>query len=677
MRRNLNLSSFESKYRILIGFVIVMALMAMVAGTGLMQLSENNHRMETIVDEHNVKTGYIVDMYTTARERSVSLLRMLSLEDPFERDEEYMRFNKLALEFAQARLALSKMPLYDEELTFLNKQGKLTAISVPLQERVIQLLIDDDTAQATRVLLDLSIPAQDRVLEQLVHMLEYQQKSARHALNDSQASYRTSMLYIIMLSAVAISVGLMIAFVVMRRTSQAENVLSKQVSQERKLRKQLSYQASHDALTGLINRFEFEKHLKRVLDSSVKEETTHALLYIDLDQFKLVNDTCGHVAGDELLRQLSLLLQSKIRSHDILARLGGDEFGMLLEHCAADKSVSMANLVLDTVQGFRFVWDDKTFVVGVSIGVVVIDKDSKDITAVLSAADAACYSAKDGGRNRIHIFEENDAVIAGRYGEMQWVTRITEALENNDFQLFCQRIAPVGITQGAMPEMIEILVGLEDEAGKLIPPGAFIPAAERYNLMISLDRWVVREAFKWLSENPATNVLSKCSINLSGQSISDPRFLEYLIELINETDIPRDKLCFEITETSAITNLSKAQRSITELKNIGCFFALDDFGSGISSFAYLKNLPVDFLKIDGGFVKDMISDPMNHTIVEAIHQVGHTLGIRTIAEFVENQDIADRLRDIGVDFAQGYHFSKPVPLSDAANVVPLNTGYQQ
>jgi len=664
VRRNLGMSSYSSKYRILIGFVIVMMLMAMVAGTGLIHLAENNHRMETIVDEHNVKTGYIVTMYTAARERSITLLRMLSMEDPFERDEEYMRFNKLALDFASARISLSEMPLDDEELQLHNEQGSLTSKSVPLQEQVVQLLVDEDTEHATRILLDLSIPAQDRVLEQLVRMLEHQQKSAHQALNESRDSYRTSILYISMLSAVAIGFGLLIASFVMRRTSEAETVLSTQVHQERKLRKQLSYQASHDALTGLINRFEFENRLRSLLEVPCEEGTTHALLYIDLDQFKVVNDTCGHVAGDELLRQLSLLLKNKIRSHDILARLGGDEFGMLLEYCAPDKTVSMANLLLATVQEFRFAWENKTFVIGASIGVVIIDKNSKDITTVMSAADAACYSAKDNGRNRIHVFKEDDAAIAGRHGEMQWVTRITEALENDDFQLYCQRITPVDNTLGIKSEMIEILVRMEDKDGKLIPPGAFIPAAERYNLMVSLDRWVVKETFEWLSNSPATKLLSKCSINLSGQSISDSHFLDYLVNLINETDIPEETLCFEITETSAITNLGKAQRLISELQSIGCSFALDDFGSGISSFAYLKNLPVDFLKIDGSFVKDIAIDPIDQAMVRSINEIGHVMGKKTIAEFVENDEILHVLQDIGVDYAQGFGIHKPVPLDN-------------
>jgi diguanylate cyclase (GGDEF)-like protein len=657
----------NSKYRILISFGMVMVLMVMVAGTGLLRLTENNQRMETIVDEYNVKTSHIVTMYTAARDRSVSLLRMVHLDDPFARDDEYLYFNKLAAKFARARIALSGKPLDDQELKFHTEQGKLTSEAVPLQELVVELLAGDDIKQATRVLLEEAIPAQDRVLAQLVEMLNYEQVSARRAMDESKQAYRETVVFISILSAAAIAVGVLVAVLVMRRTSQTENVLSQQVDQERKLRKQLSYQASHDALTGLINRFEFENQLKRILENTGDEQTTHALMYLDLDQFNVVNDTCGHVAGDELLRQLSSVLKHTIRSHDILARLGGDEFGVLLEHCAPECTVSVANTLLDTVQEFRFVWEDKSFVIGASIGVVIIDSSSNDMADILSAADAACYSAKDAGRNRVHVVGENDTAIANRYGEMQWVTRITDALEHDKFRLFYQHIVPIDGARNAQPELIEILVRMQDESGKLIPPGAFIPAAERYNLMVSLDRWVTRATFDWLMTNPEARHVGKCSINLSGQSIGDPRFLEYLMDLIVTSGVPAEKVCFEITETSAITNLSEARRFMTELKSIGCWFALDDFGSGLSSFAYLKNLPVDYLKIDGTFVRDIVKDPIDQAMVRSINEIGRVMGKKTIAEFVENEQILNVLRDIGVDYVQGIGIEKPLNLSEFAS----------
>jgi len=656
----LTMSPFQSKHLILVSFGVVMGLMVIVAVTGLVRLAEVNRGMETIVDQYNVKTSHIVTMYNAARERSISLFRIVTLEDPFERDEEFLRYNKLAAKFVLARIAISEMTLDDQELSFHAEQGKLTQIAVPLQEQVVQLMVEDSVKEATDLLLHQAIPAQDKVLLQLVRMLDYQQVSARNALAESRVSYRETVLIISILSVLAIGFGTMVAVFVMRHTSQAENVLFSQVHEERRLRKQLSYQARHDALTGLINRFEFEKHLKNLLDNAASEKVTHALLYIDLDQFKVVNDTCGHVAGDELLRQLSAVLQRSIRSHDTLARLGGDEFGVLLEYCAPEYTVNVANTLLNAVQEFRFVWEDKNFVVGASIGVVIIDENSTSITKVLSAADAACYSAKDAGRNRVHVVEENDATIANRFGEMQWVTRIGDALENNRFQLYCQRIMPITAQVNKPSLFIEILIRMETEAGELIPPGAFIPAAERYNLMVALDRWVVHSTLAWLShQRDFLENVDKCSINLSGQSAGDAGFFQYLTDQLAESGIPPEKVCFEITETSVISNLSEATRLITDLKAIGCSFALDDFGCGLSSFAYLKHLPVDYLKIDGIFVKDIVADPLDRAMVRSINEIGHVMGKQTIAEFVENEQVLNVLRDIGVDYVQGLGVGHP------------------
>ena len=659
------MSGFSSKCRILVSFTVVMTLVVMVAAFGLTRMAENKGRMEAIVDQYNVKTSHIITMYNAARERSITLLRMLHQEDPFERDEEYMRMNGLATEFALARIEFSKKQLSPEEMVMHAEQGRLTARSVPLQEEVMQLLFDEDVERATTLLLERAIPAQGKVLVQLGQMLDIQQVAARRALDEYREAYRETVAFIVILLAIAVAVGIAVALFVMRRTSQAEDVLFSQISQERKLRKQLSYQASHDALTGLINRFEFENHLNDALESVHRENVTHALLYIDLDQFKVVNDTCGHVAGDELLRQLSTVLKQRVRDSDVLVRLGGDEFGVLLGKCTAGNALKVANGLLNTVQEFRFVWEDKTFVIGASIGVVIIDRDSENIADIMRAADAACYSAKDAGRNRVNIFVKDDKSFVDRYGEMQWVTRINKALAKNDFLLYCQQIMPVGDAGGNSPALIEILVRMKDETGSIVPPGAFIPAAERYHLMALLDRWVVNSTFEWLSGNAhIAERLGKCSINLSGQSISDTRFLEFLLQSLDKYTVSAEKICFEITETAAITNLSMATQFISQLKEIGCSFALDDFGSGVSSFAYLKNLPVDYLKIDGSFVKDIVDDPIDEAMVRSINEIGHVMGEETIAEFVENDRILAKLREISVDYVQGFGIDQPKPLEE-------------
>ena len=448
------------------------------------------------------------------------------------------------------------------------------------------------------------------------------------------------------------------------------------VGEKRKLAHQLSYQATHDALTGLINRSEFERELEYLLDSAASLHREHALLYLDLDQFKVVNDTCGHSAGDELLRQLTARIQAKMRESDTFARLGGDEFGVLLENCPLDQAVRLANVLLDEVGTFHFTWLDKSFAVGVSIGLVEITAGSGNSASVLSAADTACYAAKDKGRNRVQVYSPGDVEMAERHGEMHWVARIAKAFEENRFRLHYQPIVLAGESEPAIPhgprpvadrgavQHFEILLRMLDEENNLVLPGSFIPAAERYNLMVEIDRWVVSNVFNWLLAHSERPVI--CAINLSGQSVNDDRFLAFLIDQIKGSRVTPQQVCFEITETAAISNLTKASNFIKTIKSLGCSFSLDDFGSGMSSFAYLKNLPVDYLKIDGSFVRDMVNDPIDHAMVESINNIGHVMGIETIAEFVENQAILEKLRAIGVDYAQGYGIAKPSPLEEMA-----------
>ena len=439
-------------------------------------------------------------------------------------------------------------------------------------------------------------------------------------------------------------------------------------SQVRRARRQaealLRYQANHDALTGLYNRREFEARLEQALGSALQEGRTHALGYIDLDQFKIVNDTCGHIAGDELLKQVGLLLKDCVREADILARLGGDEFGMLLENCDMTQASRIAGEMLDSFREFRFNWMDKTFDIGASVGLVSINADSRSAAELMSCADVACYMAKDMGRNRIHEYRIEDADLAKRHGEMHWVAAITKALHESRFRLYGQNISTVGQDDGGR-RRYEVLVRMLDESGEVVAPGAFIPAAERYNLMPAIDRWVVERVFNSLAmqHRDDNGVLPMASINLSGTTINEESFLVFVKRRMKELNLPPDTVCFEITETAAITNLKTAVKFMTDLKEFGIRFSLDDFGSGLSSFSYLKTLPVDFLKIDGGFIKDIVHDPIDYAIVDAINKIGHVMGLKTIAEFVENEAIFETLKTLGVDFAQGFWLHKPEPLA--------------
>jgi len=437
------------------------------------------------------------------------------------------------------------------------------------------------------------------------------------------------------------------------------------VSEARELNDKLSFHASHDMLTHLVNRPEFEKRLDRALKSAHAQETSYAVLHLDLDQFKIVNDACGHSAGDEMLRQLSALLKAKVRWRDTLARLGGDEFGVLLESCSLDEAMRAAEVLRETVNEFRFVWDDRTFRLGASIGVVPVLSGDGDVATLVSAADSACAAAKEAGRNRVYAYQETDIELMKRRREMQWAARINNALEENRFELFRQTIQP--LQQGADPgEHYELLLRMRDETGSLISPELFIAAAERYGIMPNIDRWVISHAFRWLvSEADARERLSVCSINLSGQSLTDEKFLPFVIDQFQVSGLNGSRICFEITETAAIASYSQANRFIHALKELGCRFALDDFGTGLSSFGYLKHFPVDYLKIDGSFVKEILHDPIDREMVRSINEIGHLTGKQTIAEFAENGEIIAMLRGMGVDFAQGYGVDEPRRLLEA------------
>jgi diguanylate cyclase (GGDEF)-like protein/PAS domain S-box-containing protein len=438
------------------------------------------------------------------------------------------------------------------------------------------------------------------------------------------------------------------------------------VSEARELNRRLSYHASHDSLTGLVNRREFENGLERALKSAKARETSYALCYLDLDQFKIINDSCGHSAGDTLLSQLGALLKSKIRWRDTLARLGGDEFGLLLESCTLEEALRTADMLRESIREHKFSWDDRSFSLGVSIGVVPITAANEDVASLITAADSACQAAKEAGRNRVYSYQEHDIDLMRRRREMQWAARINNALEDSRFELFRQTILPLQKEESGAH--YELLLRMRDENGALVSPDLFIAAAERYGITPNIDRWVVQHAFQWLvSEADERERLSLCSINLSGQSLTDDEFLPYVIQQFRQSGIDAGKICFEITETAAIASYAQASRFINALKELGCKFALDDFGTGLSSFGYLKHFPVDYLKIDGSFVKEILHDPIDREMVRSINEIGHLTGKQTIAEFAENKEIITMLKGMGVDFAQGYGVSEPQRVRMAVN----------
>jgi diguanylate cyclase (GGDEF)-like protein/PAS domain S-box-containing protein len=443
------------------------------------------------------------------------------------------------------------------------------------------------------------------------------------------------------------------------------------VTESRRMAREITYHASHDILTGLVNRRELEHRLNRVLQTALSDDSTHAFCYLDLDQFKVINDTCGHMAGDELLRQLGSMLLDTIRKRDTIARLGGDEFAVLMEHCTIEQAEKIAHTLREKIDAYKFIWDGKPFNISVSIGLVAITPESKSIANILSTADAACYSAKSQGRNRVTIYHvDNDDIASKHYGEMQWVTRINESLKEGHLLLHSQAIIAIDPVNN-YPLMHELLIRMKEDE-KVIPAHKFLPAAERYNLSTQIDRWVIDSTKKWFNQNIEYVNHPSClfTINLSGHSLGNADFLSYVINQFKDGQIRPEILCFEITETATIANMDSAVYFINQLKKLGCKFALDDFGSGFASFAYLRTLPIDFLKIDGMFVKDIINDQIAYSMVKSINEIGQIMGMRTIAECVENNEILNKLKEIGVDYAQGNGISHPQALSSALPLAP-------
>ena len=428
-----------------------------------------------------------------------------------------------------------------------------------------------------------------------------------------------------------------------------------------KMSEMLSFQSLHDELTGLANRKALEQRLSQVIDSAQREKTEHTLVVIDLDQFVLINDSCGYDAGDELLRRVSKLLKAVVRTRDTVARIGGDAFAVLIEDSPIEQAQTAAEELRRTIESYEFVWQGRRFEVSASLGIVAINESCDTTGNVLSMADTACYAAKDSGRNRVHAYQPDNVPIVTRHGEMRWATRISDALAEDRFNLSFQRIQPLGST--ADSEHYELLLRMRDEMGTVIMPGEFLPAAERYNLADKLDRWVIARAFEWLGQCHFSDV-HLCCINLSGQSMGNDDMLDFILEQFDGGIVSPAEICFEITETAAIADLARATHFMQELRERGCRFALDDFGSGFSSFAYLKQLPVDFLKIDGAFVRDMSNDSIDYAMVRSINEIGHVMGKQTVAEFVEDEMTLGLLRDVGVDFVQGYEIGRPAPLEE-------------
>ncbi len=433
------------------------------------------------------------------------------------------------------------------------------------------------------------------------------------------------------------------------------------VTQERKLAKQIIFHASHDALTGLINRREFEQRLEQALYLSKQNTTEHAVLFMDLDRFKIVNDSCGHLAGDQLLRQVTSLFRRKVRKEDTIARLGGDEFAVLLMNCSLRGAIQVADNLRELVEEFLFVWENRSFQIGVSIGLTLIDQYSpQKVSDIINQADTACYAAKNAGRNCVQVYQEQSETTTSESVDKTFITQIKNALENNILELNYQRVVPIKETENR-GVFYEILLRMPDNHGQYISPSSFLAIAERQNLLVDIEKWVIKTVFHHLTQDSSLDQLYSCSINLSEHSIT-PEFAQFILEQLEHYDIPTNKVCFELAETTVVTDLENTTRFLEILKQEGFLFALDDFGTGLASFAYLKYLPFDFLKIDGAFIKNIDTDPIDYAMVESIFKISQFMGIDVVAKLVERQSVLNKLQNIGINYAQGFLFAKPEKL---------------
>ena len=632
------------------GFLAVLTLMFSLAAISLLQLQPINASMEKLVEVTNIKTAAANDMRDAIRLRADSLKTMRLTEDIFERDAEHQRSISYAGKYRIAREKFVSLGMEGKEAVISKQLQQLTRASQPYNDNASELLMSDAPEEEIKIAMEQAFKLQKLILDKLELLVQLEKQKTQETLTISRNHYGSTKQLLFALTGIALLFSLMIARTVIKHVS-AKN-------------RQLAYQASHDSLTGLINRHEFECRVERAIQNAKAQAATHTLLYLDLDQFKIVNDTCGHAAGDELLQQLSQLLLGSVRHRDTLSRLGGDEFGMLFENCPLDKAVEIANNLLTAIEEFNFIWGESVFALGVSIGVVPIDRSTTNIASAMSAADSACYIAKESGRNQVQIAHMGDRRLQERHGEMQWVSRLNRAIEEDRFILYFQPVIPCA-NKLKHHSHLEILVRLIDDDGTIISPGAFLHAAEKYNMVSSIDRWVIENTMSWLAKteksggHPVT-----VSINLSGQTIGNPDMLKFIIDKMAETGAPAEQIIFEITETAAIANIIAATSFMLTLRGCGFRFSLDDFGSGLSSFTYLRKLPVDFLKIDGVFVRDILSDPVDYAMVKSINELGQLLGKETIAKFVETTELADELEKMGVNYVQGHAFVKPRPLNN-------------
>jgi len=638
------------KLTIGLGFAGVLTLMGLISFISLSQMNTITKQMSKLLEETNTKISAANTMRDSIRLRGDTLYKMYLTDDFIERDKYRLEITEHALRYKMAREALYSFPMSAREAQLLDQLMQRTFAAKQLNDTAAENMLSDLPTEQIQDDLRQANKARQGLLSRLNKLVVLQDEIARSIINDSKKYQKKIRDIILFLSLAAFFIAIYIAQLVIRETSRKNS--------------EIRFQATHDELTKLVNRKEFNHRLKDAFNSAKDNHVNHALCFLDLDKFKTINDSCGHKAGDKLLIQLTKIIKDNIRSHDTLARIGGDEFGLLLEGCSLEKAIEIAEGIVCLIKNYEFNWQDKKFHVGVSIGLVIIDQNTEDIEIALSQADIACYAAKDLGRNQVHIHGLDDERVKKMHKELSWVAGINNATNEHRFSLYLQTIK--NMRDEHSPLMYEVLLRLNDDEGTLISPGSYIPAAERFSLMKDVDYWVIEQAFKHLSE--LYKSIKHCElclfINISANSLTNNQFSEFVIQQYKKYNIAPDAVCLEMSESNAIKNINQTADVITALRKYNIKFALDDFGTGISSFSYLKNLPVDYLKIDGNIIKNIAHDTADRAMVAAINQIGRVMNIQTIAKHVENAFTLNQLKEIGIDYAQGFYLGKPKPVNE-------------
>ncbi|MFV2003588.1 MAG: putative bifunctional diguanylate cyclase/phosphodiesterase [Gammaproteobacteria bacterium] len=638
-----------------LGFAGVLSLMGLISFISLSQMNALTEQTSFLLEETNAKISAANTMRDSIRLRGNTLHKMYLTDDFIERDEYRLEIAQHALQYKVARDILYSFHMSAREAKLLDQLAKQTRAAKALNDIAADDLLSDLPNDVIKNDLRLANNARQNVLAGLDKLVLLQEKITRSIIADTKEHQETIRNIILLLSLAAFFIAVYIAQLVMRETSRKNS--------------EIHFQATHDELTKLVNRKEFNRRLKKAYKTAKDNHENHVLCFLDLDKFKSINDSCGHKAGDELLVQLTTIINNHIRNHDTLARIGGDEFGLLLEGCSLDKAIEIAEGIVSLIKNYKFNWQDRVFYVGVSIGISTITHKTQNIETALSQADIACYTAKDMGRSQVQIHGRIDERIKKIHKELGWVADINNTANNDHFALHLQAIKSLQLKQ-AIP-MYEVLLRLNDDEGTLVSPGSYISTAERFSLMKDVDHWVIKQSFRHLSElyKTAENCDVRLFINISANSLANNAFSEFVVQQYKKYNIAHDAVCLEISEINATKNINQTAEVIASLRKYNIKFALDNYGAETLSFSYLKSLHVDYLKIDGNIIKNMSHDTADRAMVAAINQIGKVMHIEIIAKHVENIFTLNQIKEIGIEYAQGFYLDKPININERINEI--------